>query len=343
MSQQPNLLESAKQGNPKAIATLLSHTCNTKGVHISVTRHSEKLNITLRLDKPLDQQILVSMIHQDLIKLKIRSIKFVKIKGVSRESNAVLWSQNIEIPANSPVSKDNYCVEKLPNLTKQVKSRESQGLGSGFVEFGKAVIGISLLGLYKVISHKIFEENIENFIFNECPYFSKYKNIEFVEVRYKPYVKPLSIFLAKLLIDDPDNILIEVTVVRDRGVEYYLIITSHYLILINSQSLREFTRYSSYRYFLERQENWIIYYIDIKKIISARNGISVHYYQDDKLKYRDLYFTSFITYKSPKILADIFSPLVKVEQKNSIGMSFLFTFVILIILILFIFIYTTSA
>lgn len=73
MSQQ-NILESAKQGNPNAIAVLINRNLQQKGIAAKVSRKDSCLRIMLESSKVPNQSNLVEFVCNGIKKLEVAGI-----------------------------------------------------------------------------------------------------------------------------------------------------------------------------------------------------------------------------------------------------------------------------
>ncbi|MGE5660127.1 MAG: hypothetical protein ACM37W_26355 [Actinomycetota bacterium] len=96
MLTQPNVLELAKLGNPQAIAALLNHHLQRKGITVKATLKEEGLRIKVESEQVPPQQ-LVSYIHQGIATLNPQSIKTIKIYGFQAGQNLPAWKQELSL------------------------------------------------------------------------------------------------------------------------------------------------------------------------------------------------------------------------------------------------------
>jgi tetratricopeptide (TPR) repeat protein len=97
MMSQPSISELAKQGNPNAIASLITHSLKPRGITARVRLKGECLRIMLESKQVPDQQVMVRFIHQGMTKLKAESIKTVKVYGKQVGSDFPAWSQEFDL------------------------------------------------------------------------------------------------------------------------------------------------------------------------------------------------------------------------------------------------------
>jgi hypothetical protein len=98
---QPNTIELAKQGNPQAIAALITHSLKARSIRAKAKLKGECLRIMLDSAQVPDKQAMAQFMHQNLNKLKPKSIKNVKIYGRQIGEEVPAWSHKIELDSQS--------------------------------------------------------------------------------------------------------------------------------------------------------------------------------------------------------------------------------------------------
>jgi WD40 repeat protein len=98
---QPNLLELAKQGHPKAIAMLLNQQLQNHQITIEVTKKNSCLHICLEAVDIPDQKIYSPLICQEISQLNLKLIERVKIYGKQIAEKSPAWFQEFEIAGQS--------------------------------------------------------------------------------------------------------------------------------------------------------------------------------------------------------------------------------------------------
>ena len=105
MGTQPNALELARQGNPKAIAVLLNRAIQPHGIKALVRRKGDCLHIVLDAVEVPKQQTMVQYISGNLAKLEMTSVCTVKIYGRQLGQDFPAWSNILVLPVqNGPQS-----------------------------------------------------------------------------------------------------------------------------------------------------------------------------------------------------------------------------------------------
>ncbi len=98
---EPRLLEVARQGDPRAISTLLNAVLLPKRVKAEVSRQGTTLAITLHSEKMLNQGAAVTLIRTALEKLHLPDIDAVVIE--SRVLGAPLWDAEFRLRSPAPM------------------------------------------------------------------------------------------------------------------------------------------------------------------------------------------------------------------------------------------------
>lgn len=94
---QPELLELAKQGDPQAIATLINHQLNPKGIFAKANTTKGCLQIIFEATEVPPQEVFFSYIYNAINKLKPPSINKVIIYGKQTGNDFPVWQQEFEL------------------------------------------------------------------------------------------------------------------------------------------------------------------------------------------------------------------------------------------------------
>jgi len=121
MSQQ-NLLELAKQGDANAIATLINRVLQPQGITAKASIKNGCLQIMLEAQPAPDQQVIVSLVYDELVSLGINSFNRVKIYGRETGDDFPSWQQELNLVSSTPEE----TVEHSTSTTHQ--SSESSSL-----------------------------------------------------------------------------------------------------------------------------------------------------------------------------------------------------------------------
>jgi len=93
---QPNLTELAKQGNAKAIATLMNQKLQPEGISAKASRKNDCLKVVLETDEVPNQQNLVAFVLAEMICLEVKSITKVKVYGLQQRTFDFAWHQEFD-------------------------------------------------------------------------------------------------------------------------------------------------------------------------------------------------------------------------------------------------------
>lgn len=108
---QPNLLELAKQGNARAIATLMNRQLQAKRITAKASLKEGCLKVMLESQQVPPQEASVTFVRYGLTNLKPASIEKVKVYGRKTGENNPAWSEEFEL-----TKKPN-----IPTLKEQAK------------------------------------------------------------------------------------------------------------------------------------------------------------------------------------------------------------------------------
>ncbi len=111
---EPNIVELAKQGNPKAIASLINRQLNPKGITVKANLQDACLQIFLEsLDPPLQEYIL-PFIQKGMSNLGVKVIKTVKVYARQVGSSSALWTEEFNLETFVEVSQE-FISENIPD------------------------------------------------------------------------------------------------------------------------------------------------------------------------------------------------------------------------------------
>ncbi|NER50910.1 MAG: hypothetical protein F6J92_30415 [Symploca sp. SIO1A3] len=117
MATQQQLLALAKQGNPKAIARLITNSLKGQGITAKANIKGDCLWVMLESAQVPDSSVVVPFIRRGMIKLGGASIKTVKIYGKQTDASAPAWSKDIDLGGKS-----NSCASPPPKPESQIIS-----------------------------------------------------------------------------------------------------------------------------------------------------------------------------------------------------------------------------
>jgi hypothetical protein len=97
MTTQRQLLEQAKQGEPRAIALLIANSLEAQGIAVKTNLKGDCLRVMLESSQVPNQSTMVAFIRRGMMKLGAASIKTVKVYGKLAEASTLAWSQDIDL------------------------------------------------------------------------------------------------------------------------------------------------------------------------------------------------------------------------------------------------------
>jgi hypothetical protein len=100
---QSNLLDSAKQGDPEAIAQLMNFTLQSKGIAAEAKRQDTCLEIVLTSSRSLNPKALVSFVQKGLANLGVLSIQIVKVCGKKPGEDTPEWVEAFEVSTGQSI------------------------------------------------------------------------------------------------------------------------------------------------------------------------------------------------------------------------------------------------
>ncbi|MDY6806089.1 MAG: hypothetical protein SXA11_20120 [Cyanobacteriota bacterium] len=94
--QSKNLLELAKEGDPKIISQIINRSLAKKGIKVYVVRSNNSLEVTLESGQVANQkEVLVQFIRNGMEKLGVESIHTVTVCGVPTGTTSPVWQEDI--------------------------------------------------------------------------------------------------------------------------------------------------------------------------------------------------------------------------------------------------------
>jgi predicted aspartyl protease len=108
------ILELAKRGDPKAIATLINQSLQPKGITARVTRKDACLRVLMEADEIPNQQALSGYLQRNLENLGISTITTVELQGKQACAAAPAWRQSFHLATSVlPLSHESQVVSDL--------------------------------------------------------------------------------------------------------------------------------------------------------------------------------------------------------------------------------------
>jgi len=101
---QENLLELSQQGDPEAIAALISRSLQPKGIRTEAELDEDCLHLYLTANQAPNQTQLVPFIRNGIASLGVESIRTVRIYGLQKGQRQSVWQEAVDLGAAKPFS-----------------------------------------------------------------------------------------------------------------------------------------------------------------------------------------------------------------------------------------------
>ncbi|MGB3512441.1 MAG: hypothetical protein WBA93_25020 [Microcoleaceae cyanobacterium] len=143
-------IELAKQGNAKAIATLLNGKLHPQGINAKTNVVNGWLHILLEAEELPDRIPLINLVHHELIELAPESIKRVKILIKRYSDDYARWGQefDLELSSLSALSNPNFSDDKLTNFSPETKINKIKNRGWNNLRISEITLGIVVVILF---------------------------------------------------------------------------------------------------------------------------------------------------------------------------------------------------
>jgi len=90
-----NVIERARQADPEAIAALMNHSLQSKGITASVARDGDRLEVLLDSDSETNRSLLTTFVSNGLKNLNVSSIRTATVRGTKQGS--VVWEDTVSV------------------------------------------------------------------------------------------------------------------------------------------------------------------------------------------------------------------------------------------------------
>jgi hypothetical protein len=150
---QYRFIDLAKQGNSKAIATLLNGKLHPQGINAKASFINGWLHILLESEELPDKSYTINLVRNQLIELAPESIKKVKLLFKRYSDNYANWGQEFDLELNSlsglslPNFPDNKHTEL--NLETKINGIKNQGLNN--LRMSQITLGIVVVILLMAV------------------------------------------------------------------------------------------------------------------------------------------------------------------------------------------------
>ena len=122
---QKNTLKLARQGDPNAIATLINRNLNPKGITAKVRWKNKCLRVLLESDEVPNQEKLVKIIQNGIVKLGIAEIQVLQVFGRQKGDEIPVWTQTINLEPSFESQSSNLAQEQVKR-TEKTSSQKNQ-------------------------------------------------------------------------------------------------------------------------------------------------------------------------------------------------------------------------
>ncbi len=97
-----SLAAAVKQGDPKALATMLNKSLAAKGIAVKVLRQGDRLHILLEAATPPKREALLPFLKTGLAQLQPEGILAVSVQGRARGQVESAWQGSFRLPSAAP-------------------------------------------------------------------------------------------------------------------------------------------------------------------------------------------------------------------------------------------------
>ncbi|WP_375515136.1 hypothetical protein [uncultured Nostoc sp.] len=173
---QPNILELAKQGDARAIASLMNRHLHPKGITAKVVFKDACLEVILESAQVPNQQTLVAFVRKGLTALGAASIEIVKVYGQQTGQEFPAWSKEFNLgiaEAELETVDDEHSLSNSQTLTIciNLSGDTAQGLTNQNFEFSPNQISNDILSFCsEVLIQKVSITNGSSVIKKERKY-----------------------------------------------------------------------------------------------------------------------------------------------------------------------------
>ena len=139
-TQQPNLVNLARQGDGKAIAALINRSLQSKGIFARVALQDGFLKVMLEGETTPDKTVFVPYIQQGIIALDITNIHTLQVFGRVRGATKPDWSQIVSLQTETAIAQPEAPIESVEtsselNQEDAIVSHLNQAIGSEEIAF----------------------------------------------------------------------------------------------------------------------------------------------------------------------------------------------------------------
>lgn len=268
---QPNLLELAKQGNPKAIATLMNRQLQTKGITAKVVLKNSCLQVLLESAQVPNQQTLVAFVRKGITSLGCESIQSVRVYGRQIGEEVPDWSQEFELAVQA---KSKASLSNQP-LTTSVPPTDAKDALKDLINTGANFLEKSITAWGDHLAKETLATQYEKFIYEQGHLFPNNSTGWVLGTQKSVYQKSIN-KLSKILVDFliQSEELLDVILVKFQKRDAFLLITTQRLIGFSHMPLDVPIAGESLGDLVKGSNKFSLCFTqDVEKIVTANNGL----------------------------------------------------------------------
>ncbi|NES04664.1 MAG: hypothetical protein F6K22_18620 [Okeania sp. SIO2F4] len=150
---QYRFIQLAKQGNSKAIATLLNSKLHPEGINTKASVVNSCLHILLESDELPDRSSIINVVRNQLLELAPDSIKRVKLLFKRYIDDYATWGQelDLELSSLSDVNLTNFYDNQQNGFYSESKINSIKNQGLNNLKMSQITLGIVVIILFMAL------------------------------------------------------------------------------------------------------------------------------------------------------------------------------------------------
>ncbi len=150
---QYRFIQLAKQGNSKAIATLLNSKLHPEGINAKATVVNSWLHILLESDELPDRSSIIDVVRKQLLELAPESIKRVKLLFKRYIDDYATWGQefDLELSSLSDLNLTNFYDNQQNGFYSKSKINSIKNKGLNNLRMSQITLGIVVIILFMAL------------------------------------------------------------------------------------------------------------------------------------------------------------------------------------------------
>ncbi len=150
---QYRFIQLAKQGNSKAIATLLNSKLHPEGINAKATVVNSWLHILLESDELPDRSSIIDVVRKQLLELAPDSIKKVKLLFKRYIDDYATWGQefDLELSSLSDLNLTNFYDSQQNGFYSKSKINSIKNKGLNNLRMSQITLGIVVIILFMAL------------------------------------------------------------------------------------------------------------------------------------------------------------------------------------------------